>query len=234
MSKIDEAIVGMLTDVEAITKDRKNQQQGFMFRGIDDVYSAIHPLLAKHGLYLTSAIKNHIREERTTKTGGTLLYSIVTMEYTIHCKEDGATCTTEVIGEGMDSGDKATNKAMSIAFKYALFQLLCIPTEAVDADETTPPPSTKKEGKPEKSQKVTKEETKIKAEKLFDGTAQPDKDPPTNDCFDKAKKQIESVTKESNIKAIENAIDLRQKQGQLSHDQAITLAGLLSSKVKLL
>ena len=43
----------------------------------------------------------------------------------------------------MDSGDKASNKAMSAAFKYACFQTFCIPTEEMqDPDAETPPPST--------------------------------------------------------------------------------------------
>ena len=38
----------------------------------------------------------------------------------------------------MDSGDKATNKAMSAAYKYAALQTFCIPTEGDnDADATT-------------------------------------------------------------------------------------------------
>lgn len=39
----------------------------------------------------------------------------------------------------MDSGDKSSNKAMSVAFKYACFQALCIPTEEMkDPDGETP------------------------------------------------------------------------------------------------
>jgi hypothetical protein len=38
----------------------------------------------------------------------------------------------------MDSGDKATNKAMSAAYKYMAMQLFCIPTEGDnDADSST-------------------------------------------------------------------------------------------------
>ncbi len=41
----------------------------------------------------------------------------------------------------MDSGDKASNKALSIAMKYALLQVFCIPTEdAKDPDADSPKP----------------------------------------------------------------------------------------------
>lgn len=128
--KIPEAIA----KIGAIGKNKKNSQQGFMFRGIDDVYNSVNPILAECGLFLTSEVIDQSREERETKSGGRLVYTILTMRYTVWAT-DGSHVTTVTVGEGMDSGDKGTNKAMSIAYKYALFQLLCIPTEeAVDPD----------------------------------------------------------------------------------------------------
>lgn len=136
--QIYEDIPAILADVEAIGKTRKNQQQGFNFRGIDDVYNAIHPLFAKHKVFPTCRILDVRTEERTTKSGGALYVCIIKAEYTLWAM-DGSSVKTEVVGEGSDSGDKSHNKAMSAAYKYAIFQLLCIPTEAQDADETTPP-----------------------------------------------------------------------------------------------
>lgn len=138
--KIYELIGKAMAEIGAIGKDKKNQQQGFMYRGIDQVYNALQPVMAKYGLFITPEILDHKREERTstkswngeTKTT-TLLYSIITVRYTVYAP-DGSSIPIVVIGEGMDSGDKATNKAMSIAMKYAMFQLFMIPTEAVDPD----------------------------------------------------------------------------------------------------
>lgn len=132
MARIHEAICAMVAECEHIGKE-KQSQQGYKFRGIDDVYNTVHPLLAKHKVFSTSKIKKMSREERETKQGGVLFYTRLKMEYTFWA-DDGSTITTEVIGEGMDSSDKGTNKAMSIAYKYALFQMLCIPTEAIDPD----------------------------------------------------------------------------------------------------
>ena len=129
-----------MAEVGAIGKDSVNAQQGFKYRGIDAVYNTLYPVMAKYGLFITPEIIDHKREERTsTKTYNnqtkttTLLYSIITVRYTVYAPDGSSVCMT-VIGEGMDSGDKATNKAMSIAMKYAMFQLFMIPTEAVDPD----------------------------------------------------------------------------------------------------
>jgi hypothetical protein len=131
---IHNKIIACLRDVDAIGKDKRNQQQGFQYRGIDDVYNALHPILAKHGVFTAPEVISVQREERQTKSGSNLLYSIVTMKHNFYA-EDGSCVSTVVVGEGMDSGDKATNKAMAIAHKYALFQIFCIPTDdVVDPD----------------------------------------------------------------------------------------------------
>lgn len=123
-----------MRDVEAIGKNKKNQQQGFSYRGIDDVYNALNPILSKHGVFTAPEVVGIQRESVTNKNGTLLHYSIVTMKHKFYC-EDGSMVETVVVGEGMDSGDKATNKAMAIAHKYALFQIFCIPTEdVVDPD----------------------------------------------------------------------------------------------------
>ena len=127
-----------LAEIGAIGKSKRNQQQGFMYRGVDDVYNAVNPVLAKFGLFMTAEVLEQTREERETAKGARLIYVVLKMRYRIYAA-DGSFVQTEVIGEGMDSGDKASNKAMSIAYKYALFQLLCIPTETVDPDAEVHP-----------------------------------------------------------------------------------------------
>jgi len=125
---IFETINAVMADIGAVGKTSKNQQQGFMFRGIDAVMNALAPALVKNKCFVVPEILDQTREERQSSKGGTLLYSICKIRYTFYA-EDGSSISATVIGEGMDSGDKATNKAMSIAFKYACFQVFCIPTE---------------------------------------------------------------------------------------------------------
>ena len=128
MAEIYQAIIGVMADIGAIGKDKKNAQQGFKYRGVDDVMNALQPVMVQHGLFVVPEIIDQKREERQTNRGGNLIYSVCTVRYTFYAK-DGSSVQCVVVGEGMDSGDKATNKAMSIAFKYACFQVFCIPTE---------------------------------------------------------------------------------------------------------
>ena len=121
-----------------ITKDRRNQQQGYNFRGIDDVFNALSPLLARHGLCILPRVIEHRQTERQTSKGGMLFYTVIKADFDFVCAEDGSKHTVTTIGEAMDSGDKSSNKAMSAAYKYAAFQAFAIPTEADnDADTHT-------------------------------------------------------------------------------------------------
>lgn len=139
---IHAAINGVMQDIGAIGKDKKNQQQGFNYRGVDDVVNALQPALVRHKMYVVPEVLELDRTERTTDKGKTLLYTVVKVKYTFYA-EDGSSVSATVIGEGMDSADKSANKAMSIAFKYACFQVFCIPTEEmIDPDAETPPQST--------------------------------------------------------------------------------------------
>ncbi len=138
--KVYQAINKIQAELSAcgITKDRRNQQQGFNFRGIDDVYNTISPLLAKHGLCILPRMISRKCDERTNKNGTALFYVTVEAEFDFVSAEDGSKHVIRTFGEAMDSGDKATNKAMSAAYKYAAFQAFAIPTEGDnDADAQT-------------------------------------------------------------------------------------------------
>lgn len=131
------AIQGELAKT-GISKDRKNEQQGYRFRGIDEVYNALSPLLAKHGLCILPRMLAREVVERRNSKGNALFYVTLEAEFDFVAASDGSKHTVRTFGEAMDSGDKATNKAMSAAYKYAAFQAFAIPTEGDnDADATT-------------------------------------------------------------------------------------------------
>ena len=131
------AVQGALATT-GIGKDRRNEQQNYKFRGIDDVYNAVARLLATHGLCIMPRCTDRAVVERTNAKGTALFYVTVRMEFDFVASADGSTHTVVTYGEAMDSGDKATNKAMSAAYKYALMQTFAIPTEGDnDADATT-------------------------------------------------------------------------------------------------
>lgn len=121
-----------------ISKARSNQQQGYKFRGIDDVFNALAPLLAEHGLCVLPRILSREFVERKNAKGNPLFYVTVEAEFDFVSADDGSVHTVRTFGEAMDSADKATNKAMSAAYKYAALMAFAIPTEGDnDADATT-------------------------------------------------------------------------------------------------
>lgn len=120
---------------EGIGKSRKNQQQGYNFRGIDDVYNSLARPMVDAGLVVLPRVLSRECKDAQTKSGGNLFYVVVECEFDFIAVIDGSKHTVKTYGEAMDSADKATNKAMSAAMKYAYMQAFCIPTEGDnDAD----------------------------------------------------------------------------------------------------
>ena len=157
---IYERIAAIMKDVGAIGKNQTNKQQGFKYRGIDDAYNALQPLLAKHEVFTLPEVLEERSEERASKSGGVLIYRILKIQYTFYTVDGSSVCCI-VVGEGMDSGDKAANKAMAVGHKYALLQTFCIPTEDMpDPDAET------HEVAPKKQTQKTEPESKGKGKEL--------------------------------------------------------------------
>ena len=135
---IYQAMAEILAEIPSIGKDNKNKEQGFKYRGIDDVYNGLHPLLAKHKVFMAPTVLSRASEERATKNGGALQCVTLSVEYRFF-HADGSSISCTVMGEGRDTSDKATNKAMAAAHKYALLQTFCIPTEDIGQDREAPP-----------------------------------------------------------------------------------------------
>jgi hypothetical protein len=125
----------IVAQVDGLLKDKKNKQQGWSFRGVDDAYNYLHDIFAEHHVFTLPRVINIEREERLTKARGLLLFTVLTMEYDF-IADDGSKVTACVIGEAMDTSDKSCNKAMSVAHKMALFQITMLPTLlSADTDE---------------------------------------------------------------------------------------------------
>lgn len=136
---------------EGISKSRDNRQQGFKFRGIDDVYNALSGPMSRHGLVMLPRCRSRMVEARETKSGGQISYVTVECEFDLVSSVDGSMHTICTFGEAMDTADKATNKAMSAAYKYAAMQAFCIPTEGdndADAHSHEPAPSRQRQQAP--------------------------------------------------------------------------------------
>jgi len=128
-------ILKVMKQVGYISKDR--DARDYKFRGIDDVYNALHEPMAEAGIFTTSDILEEERGQGVYKRGGKYTKVKLRVKYNFHAK-DGSTISTTVQGEGDDMGDKAGNKAMAVAHKYALLQMFMIPTEdAKDSEDPT-------------------------------------------------------------------------------------------------
>ena len=169
MNNIYQSITNIMQESIAIGKEKLNKQHGFKYRGIDDVMNTFYPLLSKHKVFIVPEVLEQQREERTAKSGGNLIYSIMKIKYTFYA-EDGTSVSAIIVGEGMDSADKASNKAMAVGMKYAMFQVFCIPTEEMpDPDSETPPQTNPKSASKNESASTVEEEP----EKPFNVATEP-------------------------------------------------------------
>jgi hypothetical protein len=133
----------VMSSIKAVSKDQKNLQQGFKFRGIDQFVNALYPALTKAGVFMTPRVisVNHTEREITRSNGKVGVDKTVHLmvEYDFYAEDGSKVTVGPIAAEGLDSGDKATNKALSAALKYALIQTFSVPTEdMVDGDLESP------------------------------------------------------------------------------------------------
>jgi len=161
-----QAIPRIMLEMEPIAKAKRNTIQNFNFRGIDDIYNNLQGLMAKYGVFSVPVVLESSTEERTTKNGGLNLFRILKIQYDFY-GSDGSKFSAIVQGEGADMGDKASNKAMAIAHKYALMQVFAIPTEDIDPDANTIDPMVENgSGKNETEKQLKEKEATIYYKKV--------------------------------------------------------------------
>lgn len=131
MPTIVEALSGVMEDVGAVRKQEINSHQKFNFRGVDAVVNAVSPALRRHGVVVAPTVLEKELKETKTARGAVMANVYVTVKYTFHGPA-GDSIEAVVAAESFDSGDKATAKAMSVAFRTALLQTLSLPTDEVD------------------------------------------------------------------------------------------------------
>lgn len=130
VGKIYARMADAMAEIQAVGKESKNKEQGFMFRGIDAVMNELHDILAKHRIFILQELIEATHEPRTTSKGGLQTHHFNKIKYSF-TTDDGSSVSVVVIGESADSGDKGANKCMATALKYALTQVFCIPTEDI-------------------------------------------------------------------------------------------------------
>jgi hypothetical protein len=165
-------IANAMADIEAIAKNQKNRDQGFQYRGIDDVYNALNPILARHKIFSVPTVLEREEKDSPTKSGAIWKHVVLKVRYDFYTV-DGSFISAIVFGEGKDSSDKGSNKALAIAHKYALLQIFCIPTlEDKDPDGQTVPEITTAKDKPT-AQKENQSAIDKNLPENFQGTKKP-------------------------------------------------------------
>jgi hypothetical protein len=145
----------VMSEIKSVGKDQKNVAQGFKFRGIDQFVNALYPALVKHGVFMAPEVvkEEHVLQEvvRSSGKNGIDKHVHILVKYTFYAEDGSSVAVGPIAAEGLDSGDKATNKALSAALKYALIQTFSIPTEDMaEADSDSPEIGARAKPGPEK------------------------------------------------------------------------------------
>lgn len=120
-----------------IKKTRKNTEQHFMFRSIDDVYAALSPALVGEDLCVLASVTSAESVEMETRAGGKKMRSRVVLTITFYSTRDGSSHIAQAIGEAMDSGDKSIGKAISYAYKSLVLLSFCVPADGDNDPDNT-------------------------------------------------------------------------------------------------
>lgn len=131
---IYKALNAVMLAVKSVGKDGFNDQGRYKFRGIDGVVNAVGPALRDAGVFVVPDVRSYeygsvVVGSKRTEMG----HARVVVAYTFYGPA-GDSVVTSAAGEAFDSGDKATAKAMSVAFRTALLQSLALPTDDPDPD----------------------------------------------------------------------------------------------------
>ncbi|MGD6750950.1 ERF family protein [Streptomyces sp. BH105] len=122
-------------EIRAIGKGELYNQSGtrFNFRGVDTVVNVFGPVTLKHGINVMSSKVEASYGEKLTKSGSKMRECSVLVTWTI-MGPMGDTLTLQTMGEALDTADKATTKAQSVALRTLLLGFGLTPTHDKDPD----------------------------------------------------------------------------------------------------
>lgn len=216
-----------------LPKDQKMQVKGqvrYMYRGIDDIYDHLHTLMGEIGILLVPSevreVKRASYETPPKFDGGPpgRANHVALIQRFHWVAEDGSTMPVDLPGEGLDSGDKGTGKAASMAHKYAFVQSLSLPLSDPDPEgeaiEGAPAPSPDRDQSPVSGNNSTPgapvtEGTRVPFRNLSDGRA-----------------AIQAMTAPDEQPVLRRRVFDSVNSGQISGADANTLMGLLDDQVR--
>ena len=137
LKAIHSQLVDAMRLVGAIGKDSSAPAQmgGYRFRGIDALLNQLHPALITVGVHVVPELLSEERSDYTTRSNAVMFHSSVRVRFTFYSVLDGSSVAAVAAGEGVDTGDKATGKAITSAFKSAMWIVLSVPTENAEDTE---------------------------------------------------------------------------------------------------
>lgn len=135
--KVNDALAAVMADVQSVAKNDRNQAQQFSFRGIDAVVNAVGPALRKHQVLALPVVEEATYEQAEVGKNRTPMRVCTLRVRIVFVGPEGDELYVVVYSEAMDAGDRSTSKAHSVAFRTALLQALCIPTDEPDPDASS-------------------------------------------------------------------------------------------------
>jgi hypothetical protein len=149
---VHQAMAEAMAQVRAVGKWGVNKDQGYSFRSIDHFMSALSPAMAAAGVHIAPAVLQRLTDDTHETRGGAIMRWVdVEMRFTFYGPA-GDSFDVVTWGEARDAADKATNKAMTGAFKYAIMQAFMVPTEDLDDQDRTTPEDSHRQQPPQQGQ----------------------------------------------------------------------------------
>jgi hypothetical protein len=217
-----EALSAVMTDVQAVRKGERNSQQNYNFRGIDAVVNAVGPVLRKHGVVVVPAAVTSSYRDVQTSTGKPSRECTVTVTYRFYGPA-GDFIDCEVPGESMDFGDKGAPKAMSVAYRIALLQALCIPTDDPEPDSQ----SYERHGDAYDTNGTQARRSDTRQQDEW--TAQPVTDAVWLEDF---RRRLVTCTKPSEVRGLDSEAHVQFADGKLTAEDAKALKGEIDARTQ--
>lgn len=124
-----EAMTEILAKI-GIAKEKGNTREiQYNFRGIDDIRNNTSPLMKECALAIIPAMAERAEKERHTKNGTLALWVTLRVDFRVYNTISKEHIEVPIYADAVDYSDKATQKAMSQAYKVLAINLFNIPTE---------------------------------------------------------------------------------------------------------
>ena len=128
MSTILQAINAVMKEVGYVRK-QKSPDLSYTFAGEAALISALRPSMVEQGIVMyVGKVYDVVSREYASRSGAAMMNVTLTADIVFEHGESDTHITVQARGEASDNSDKANNKAMTCAYKYALRETFMIET----------------------------------------------------------------------------------------------------------